>query len=267
VFSIIARQERQLHQPAMHHQEHQHVHRPMPGVVELLLFDRPWNRPADRGTLQDLEGRDLIDAHHPDALFGKANRISIAPKDLLRPLLEAGVQPSRLPIPSPMRLQIDVAQDAANRCRADRRDDPVVHRLAAKVRTGPVREVQPLGDRLQTGEFDDLSPLHGGNLLRATGIASPAVGEQTGQAIPAIPLAGPPDRGFVTFEPGSDRTLAFPGSDGQQDLGPPHLKPRQATTIGGSMHSALISTSNRQFLRSAPTHEATSHAGKGQSSA
>jgi hypothetical protein len=32
---------------------------------------------ADRVTLQDLEGRDLIDAHHPDALFRKASGIGI----------------------------------------------------------------------------------------------------------------------------------------------------------------------------------------------
>src|SRR6516162_9840708 len=60
VFRIVARQECQLHQTAMHDQEHQHVHRPVPGIIKLLLLDRPWNRSADRGTLQDLESRDLI---------------------------------------------------------------------------------------------------------------------------------------------------------------------------------------------------------------
>ena len=96
VLRVVLRQEGQLHQPAMHHQEHQHVHRPVPGVVELLLLDRPWDRPADRVTLQDLEGRDLIDTHHPDALFGQPRRIGIAPKDLLRSLLElrAPAEPS-----------------------------------------------------------------------------------------------------------------------------------------------------------------------------
>jgi hypothetical protein len=70
VLSVVARQERQLHQPAMHDQEHQHVHRPVPGVVELPLLERAWNRSPGRVTLQDLEGRDFIDAHHPDALLG-----------------------------------------------------------------------------------------------------------------------------------------------------------------------------------------------------
>src|SRR5450759_1211292 len=92
----------------MHDQEHQHSHRPMSGIIELLLLDRPWNRSADRVTLQDLESRDLIDTDHPDALVGKSSRIGIAPKDLLRSLLEAGVEPSRLPIPSPMGLQLSL---------------------------------------------------------------------------------------------------------------------------------------------------------------
>src|SRR5208283_637648 len=106
---------------------------------ELLLFDGPWNRSADRVTLQDLESRYLIDTHDPDALLGKSRRIRIAPKDLLRPLLEPGIQPRRLPIPSPMRLQIDIMQNAANRCRADGRDDFVIHRLAGQILAGPVR--------------------------------------------------------------------------------------------------------------------------------
>ena len=90
VLMVVLRQEYQLHQPSMHHQEHQHVHGPMSGVVELLLLDRPLDRSANWVTLQDLEGRDFIDAHNPDALLGKSIRIPIAPKDLLRPLLEPG---------------------------------------------------------------------------------------------------------------------------------------------------------------------------------
>jgi len=207
----------------------------MPNIVKLLLLDRPLDRSANWVTLQDLEGRDFIDAHNPDALLGKSIRIPIAPKDLLRPLLEPGIQASRLPVAGAMGLQIDVLQNAANRCRADRREDLVVHRLAGQVLTGPVRDVQPLGDRLQTSEFYDLCPLHGGNLLRAARITLPAVGEQTRQAPLAITFAGPPNRGFVTFEPASDRTLPFPSGDGQHNLGTLHLKPRQGTAVGGGM--------------------------------
>jgi hypothetical protein len=166
-----------------------------------------------------------------------------------------------------MRLQIDVVQDAANRCRTERWDDLVLYCLTGQVLAGPVGDVQPLGYRLQASEFDDLCPLHGGNLLRTAGITLPTVRKQTCQAILAIPLASPPNRGFVTFKPGGDRTLTFPSSDGQHDLGSLDLKPGQGTTMGGGMQSILIPSSNCQFLWSAPTHEATSHAVNGQSSA
>src|SRR5271154_1043715 len=149
----------------------------MPGVVEFLLLDRPWDRSANRVTFQDLEGWDLIDTYHPDPLFRKSSRIRIAPKDLLRPLLEPGVQPSRLPIPSPMGLQSDIMQKAANRCRADRRHDLVVHRLAGQIFAGPVGNVQPFGNRLQTGEFNDLSSLHRGNPLWTAQIVLTSVEE------------------------------------------------------------------------------------------
>jgi hypothetical protein len=53
--------------------------------------------------LQDLEGRDLIDIYHPDALFGKKSRISLPPKDLLRSLLEPGIQPGGVLVVDGMR--------------------------------------------------------------------------------------------------------------------------------------------------------------------
>jgi hypothetical protein len=166
-----------------------------------------------------------------------------------------------------MGLQIDVVQNAANRCRADGRDDLVFHRLTGQILTGSVRDMQPLGDRFQTGEFNDLCPLHGGNLLRMARRALATVGEQARQAIPAIPLTNPPNRGFVTFKPGGDRTLTFSSSDRRHDLGSLHLKPRQGTTVSDGMQSPLIPPSDGQFLWSASTHEATSPAAKGQSAA
>ena len=75
-------QECQLHQPRMHHQEHQHVHGPMPSIVELLLLNRAGDRPAKGLTLQNLEGRDLIDTNDPDALFRQSLRIPISTKGL-----------------------------------------------------------------------------------------------------------------------------------------------------------------------------------------
>jgi len=79
VFIVVLRQECQLHQPRMHHQEHQHVHGPMPSIVELLVLNRAGDRPAKGLTLQNLEGRDLIDTNDPDALFSQSLRIPIAP--------------------------------------------------------------------------------------------------------------------------------------------------------------------------------------------
>jgi hypothetical protein len=105
-------------------------------------------------------------------------------------------------------------------------------------------DVQRLGNRFQTSEFNDLCPLHRGNQLGMPRIALPAVGEQTGQTIVAIPLTSPPNRGFVTLQTGSDRTLTFSRSNGQHDLGSLHLKPGQGVTLGGGMQSALIPASN-----------------------
>ena len=126
---VVLRQEDQLHQPGMHHQEHQHVHCSMPCIVELLLLNRPWDRSADGMTLQDLEGGDFIDTHDPDALFCQPGRIPIAPKDLLRSLFELGIQAGRLPIAGAMRLQIDSTQDLPHGPWADVRHNPIRHRL------------------------------------------------------------------------------------------------------------------------------------------
>jgi hypothetical protein len=166
-----------------------------------------------------------------------------------------------------MGLQIDVVQDAANRCWADSRDDLVSHGLTGQVLAGPVGDVQPLGNWLQAGEFDDLCPLHGGNLLRVARVPLTTIDEQTCQATLAITLAGPPNRGFIAFKAGSDRTLPFSGRDSRHDLGSLDLKPGQGTTVCGGMNSLLISPSNGQFLWSAPTHEVSSHPGNGQLSA
>src|SRR5882672_11511987 len=109
----------------------------MPGVFELLLLDRPGDSTAERLTLQDLKGWNFIDTDDPDALFGKPRRIRIAPKDLLRPLLEPGVEARCLPVTCAMGLQIDIVQNPANRCGTDRRDDLVVYCLARQILTGP----------------------------------------------------------------------------------------------------------------------------------
>jgi hypothetical protein len=75
-----------------------------------------------------------------------------------------------------MRLQIDIVQDAANRGGAERRDDLVIDRLTSQILAGPVSDMQPLGQRFQAGEFNNLCPLHRRNLLRMAQIVLATVG-------------------------------------------------------------------------------------------
>ena len=141
---VIGVQESEFHQPRMNDQEHQHVHGAVPRIVEFLLFDGTGYRSADGYTFQDLESGDLIDTHHPDALFGQPRGMRIAPQNLLRSLFEGRVQAGGLPITSAMGLQSDIVQEATDRCGADRRDYAIVNRLTGQVSTRPVRDCNPL---------------------------------------------------------------------------------------------------------------------------
>lgn len=98
-------------------------------------------------------------------------------------------------------------------------------------------------------------------------MALPAVGEQTRQAASAITFAGPPNRGFVAFDPGGDSTWSFPSRDGQHNL--VRCTGNQGEGPLGAV-ACNTSTSRRAIARSLwspPTHEATSHAVQGQPSA
>ena len=121
-----------IHPPAVNDQEVQDVDGPMPGVLELLLFDRAGDRAADRVAFQNLMVGHLIGADHPIALLGQAVGVGVAPEDLLGPLLELRIQTSGPPVASPVGLQIDVVQDPADRPRADGRDDAVSDGLAGQ---------------------------------------------------------------------------------------------------------------------------------------
>src|SRR5271169_4665565 len=125
----------------MNDQEHQHIHCPVTGIVELLLLDGSGDGSADGVTFQNLKGWNLIDTYHPDALFSQTIRIPIAPKDLRCSFLEPGIQASGLPIAGALRLQIDIMQDAANRCRTNRSDYTIVNCLASQVLARPVGDV------------------------------------------------------------------------------------------------------------------------------
>ena len=160
-----------FHPSAVNDQDVQDVDRPMPGVLELLLFDRARDRSTDRLAFKDLVVGYLIGADHPIAPLDKAVGVGVAPKDLLGPLLELGVQASRPPVPGPVRLQVDAMQDSAYGPLTDGWDDAVSDRLPGKVRTGPVGNVQAFGHGFQAGQFDDLCTLQGGKSRSGVPIA------------------------------------------------------------------------------------------------
>ncbi len=159
VLRVLLGLDRHLHPPRVDDQEEQQVDCAVPGVLELLLLDKTRNRSPDRATLQNLVVGHLIRRHRPDALASQPFRIAIAPKNLLRPLLELGVEAGGLPVAGAVRLQVHISQDSSDRARADVLDDAVSNGLVSQVLAGPVGDMQAFGDGLQTGQFDDLGSL------------------------------------------------------------------------------------------------------------
>jgi hypothetical protein len=92
-----------FHPAAVNDQNVQDVYHPMPGVLELLLFDRARNRSTDRVAFKNLMVGDLIGADHPIAPLGRAVGVGVPPQDLFGPLLELGIQASRPPVTGPVR--------------------------------------------------------------------------------------------------------------------------------------------------------------------
>jgi hypothetical protein len=62
-----------------------------------------------------------------------------------------------------MGLEVNIIEYPPDCPGADRCYDPIIDSLARQIFTGPVSNVQSLGQRLQAGQFDDLSSLEGGN--------------------------------------------------------------------------------------------------------
>jgi len=162
VHRVLRLDARRLHQAAVNDQEVQNVDRPMPGVLELPFLDRAGNRTTNRVAFQNLMVGYLIGADDAIALLGQAVGVGLAPEDLLSPLFELGIQASRPPVASPVRLQVDVVQDPADGPLADGRHNTVGDGLSGQVLAGPVGNVQALGHGLQAGQFDDLGTLQGG---------------------------------------------------------------------------------------------------------
>ena len=260
VFIVVLRQECQLHQPRMHHQEHQHVHGPMPSIVELLVLNRAGDRPAKGLMLQNLESRDLIDTNDPDALFRQSLRIPIAPKDLLRSLFEPGIQTGRLPISGAMGLQINIVQQPANRCRTDRANDAVLHSLTSQVLAGPMADVQAHGNWFQTGQFHDLRSLHRCNLLQSSRTTFTPIGQQPLQAIPAIAFTGSPNGRYAAFL-NADFRLRLPAGE------PRFLATRTgyqgSCPMSGCVQTVFVGRGKGQHARLTTTHRLSPSVQKG----
>ncbi len=177
VFGIVGRQAGRLHIARVDDQEGQDVDSAVADVFELLLLDRAGDRPADRVALQNLLVGHLVGADDPDPSPGQPLGVGVAPEHLLGPIFELGVEPGRPPVAGPMWLEIDLVENPSDGAGRDGRDDPVEHRLACQVFTGPMGDVQPFGDGFQAGELDNLGPLEGGKSGRdvPTGGAEPAV--------------------------------------------------------------------------------------------
>jgi hypothetical protein len=162
VLGVVGLQADRLHLAHMDDQEHQDANRAVPDGLKLLLLDRAGDGPADRAAFEHLALGHLLRAHDPNSLLDQPFGVGVAPEHHLRPILEPGVQPGYLPAAGAVRLEIDLIQDPADRAGADGRDDPIEEGLAGQVFTGPVSDVQALGDWLQASPCDDMSPLEGG---------------------------------------------------------------------------------------------------------
>ena len=200
-----------LHPARVDDREQQQVDRPMPDVLELLSFDETRDGPSDRPSLQDLEVRDLIDGHRPEAPTGQPLRVAVAQEHLLGPLLELGVEAGGLPIPGAVGLQVHVVEDLPDNSRADGLDEAIGDGLSGQVLAGPVGDMQPPGDWLQAGRFDDLGSL-AGNLLDDRGGVHP---QKSCQATCSSAATEAPDGGPVTLHPRGNRVDQSPAATGR----------------------------------------------------
>src|SRR5271165_5738404 len=236
--------------------------RVVPCVVELLLLDRSRDRSADRITLQERQSWDFIDTHthHPDAPFCKPSRIPIAPKDLLRSLLEPSIQARCLPIAGAMGLQIDIAQDISHGAWADASHNSIRHGLAGQVVTRPMCDVQSFGHGFQTSKFNDLCPLQRRDLHATSRVALSLISEQSDEPKLPILLTGSPDRGVVALELESDVFSPLACSNTQNNSGTPNLIPGQCIAVCDSFQFGDVPRDDSQHIGLASTHTGSSHA-------
>ena len=258
VVMVILFQKDQLHQSRMHDEKQQHVYCSMSGIVEFLLFNRAGNGSPDRITFQNLEGRDFIDAHHPDALVRQPSCIPIAPKDLLRSFFELSIQPSRLPITGAMGLQVDIPQNVTHRAWADGRNNPVGHRLTSQIDAGPMSDVQFFGYRFQAGKCHDLGPLHWRNPQITSRMTSALIGKQTNTPLIPKTLTRSPHRGFTTVALRSQHRTSPTCSDSENNSSTTNLKPGRYFATSNPLQFRKVRRRDLQFLGSTSTHGGSS---------
>ena len=157
-----------------------------------------------------------------------------------------------------MGLQVHVVQDPPDGARADGLDDAIGDGLSGQVLAGPVRDVQPPGDWLQAGQFDELGSLHGGDLLRTT--EAGFIPQKSCQAALLVAATKAPDGGPVTLHPRGNRVDQLASGDGQDDAGMLDLEPRQAPAPSDGLQDRKIIGSDGQGTRLSATHGLTSDA-------
>jgi hypothetical protein len=154
-----------LHPTGVKDQEQEQIHGTVARVLELLLLDRTRNGAPDRVALENLKVGDFIHRDGPDAHMGQIGRVRIAPEHFLSPLLEQRIESSCPPVAGAVRLQIHPLQDTTDHAWADGLDDFVRDGLTGQIGAGPMGNVQALGNRLKTGQLDDLRSLEGGKAV------------------------------------------------------------------------------------------------------
>lgn len=159
---VLHRRTHCLHASAVGRQKHQRVDRAVADVLELLPLDQPRNRPTNWMALQSLQVRHLIDTDDPNAVLCQRLSMGIAPQDRRRPGQKLLIQSGRLPVARAMRLQIDFLKNTPNLPGADAGHDAVKHGLASQIGARPMGDVQAAGNGLKAGQFNNLSPLEGG---------------------------------------------------------------------------------------------------------
>ena len=115
--------------------------------------------------------------------------------------------------------------------------------------------MQPPGDWLQAGQFDDLGSLHGGDLLRTT--EAGFIPQKSCQAALLVAATEAPDGGPVRLHPRGNRVDQFAGGDGQDDAGMLDLEPGQVPAPSDGLEDRKIIGSDGQGTRLSAAHGTT----------